>query len=247
MAGSPREAFQSREWPGLKPTPSNTALREGLVFVFDLDGTIATGYTENIMRQDFRLNPEIVALLRELVSKRGKTANDIAGIFMYTNNSDIKYITFIHMYLSRTLGVASVFDDILSARDPRRQTPGNSNNKPKTLVEVAALCDEHGISTENLSQRVFFFDDQTHPDLLAHLGTHYIYIRSRSPLANNNNNNRRNNAVRNIDGYVPELNSATNMRPVRAELDRLAAASTGGRRRNRTRKHKRRYTRKHYH
>ncbi len=241
MAGSPREAFQSREWPGLKATSSNTALREGLVFVFDLDGTIATGYTENIMRQDFRLNPEIVGLLRELISKRGKTANDIAGIFMYTNNSDMKYITFIHMYLSRTLGVASVFDDILSARDPRRQTPGNSNNKPKTLAEIAALCDEHSISTENLSQRVFFFDDQTHPDLLANLGNHYIYIRSRSPLANNNNNNRRNNnAVRNIDGYVPELNSATNMRLVRAELDRLV----GGKRRNRTRKHKRRYTRR---
>lgn len=230
--GSPREAYKSNEWLGLLSPSSSSSnappgKKRGIVLVFDLDDTIAP-YNTNT----FSLNPEIISILKRAIEVKGASPRNVSGIFLYTNNSDKRYIDFIHGLVSKEVGVLmNIFDDILWA------SPGISNSRQKTLADIRSLCVQHGISTEDLANRTYFFDDQIHPDLYYKLPHgHYVLIKSRSPSLKNDETNRT------IQGYTPGFNSATNFTTVHSAL-----GMSGGRRkaRNRTRKYKKRYTRRH--
>lgn len=200
-----REAYRSKEWPGLTHTSSGQSNRysykEGIILVFDLDDTIAPYLPKNNNKSIFSLNPEMIQILKRAIEKKGNTSSTVSGIFLYTNNSDKKYIDFIHRLVSKEVGVLmNVFDDILWA------SPGIPNTRQKTLVDIELLCDKHDISTEDLANRVYFFDDQIHSDLFHNLPEgHYIQIKSSY-----------NSKV--INGYVPGMNSATNLSAVKTAL-----------------------------
>lgn len=198
---------------------------KGLILVFDLDDTI-TPYIPNIPINTgiHVLNPDMITILRRALIIKGSNPENVSGIFLYTNNSDKNYIDFIHGLVSKELGVSNVFDDILWASE------GILNSRKKNIADIEDLCKRNNISTDNLPNRVYFFDDQIHSNLLETLSKgHYILIKSRVPSIKYD-----------MQGYVPAFNSATNLTSVRSAL-----RMTGGNRRTRTKKNKKRYSRKH--
>ena len=201
----------------------NQRLENGLILVFDLDDTIAPYFPINEGSKHV-LNPDMITILRRALLIKGSNPENVSGIFLYTNNSDKEYIDFIHGLVSKELRVTDVFDDILWASE------GILNSRKKNIADIEDLCKRNSISTDDLPNRVYFFDDQIHNNLLETLSDgHYILIKSRIPSLNHI-----------MQGYVPTFNSATNLTSVRSAL-RMA----GGGRRRRTKKNKKRYSRKH--
>lgn len=208
-------------------TANNIKSLRGLILVFDLDDTITPYFPINDASNHV-LNPDMITILKRALIIKGSNPENVSGIFLYTNNSDKEYIDFIHGLLSKELGVsADVFDDILWASE------GILNSRKKNIADIEDLCKRNNISTDDLPNRVYFFDDQIHNNLLETLSKgHYILIKSRVPSINYN-----------MQGYVPAFNSATNLTSVRSAL-----RMTGGTRRfirHKTRRNKKRYSRKH--
>jgi hypothetical protein len=78
----------------------NNNSNNGLIFVFDLDETIAN------TSKPLELNRNILSILFNIVRFRG---NGIDGIFLLTNNSDIDYIASIDAILLKLTGSKGKF------------------------------------------------------------------------------------------------------------------------------------------
>lgn len=159
----------------------------GFVFVFDMDATIAGDYVYpsligiNRTTDDIDLNPKIVNLLR--VMTEGRQNGKVDAIFLYTNNSDISYISLVESALIKRIPDFT-FDNIMSCRDPRR-VEKNAFNPKKCLADVITMAEATLVPLKNLETRVFFFDDVPNHKIRDELPEgHYINITP--PYSKNN-------------------------------------------------------------
>lgn len=147
----------------------------GLVLVWDMDNTLVGNYfdVENKSEKDILyLNRNAVAVLQTAVN--AKTRGNVDAIFMLTNNADKQFIEYVHERLKTRLDVPVVFDYIMD-RTHESRTP--SDDPPKRLKDVEYMMEAVGLSTYNLANRVFFFDDIPDHKILAEIPpAHYIHI-----------------------------------------------------------------------
>ena len=134
----------------------------GYIFVFDMDQTLAGDYvypsitSRNISQ--IQLNPELMKLLDMMNKGRSKGDGSVDAIFLFTNNSDIDYINLVISAIEAVIP-GFEFDDVMSCRDRRRADKTNTFSPKKFLKDVETMLKGKDISTENLHERVFFFDD----------------------------------------------------------------------------------------
>jgi hypothetical protein len=130
-------------------------MENGWVVVFDLDDTI-------YMHKNKNINIKALNILKKAVNNKGKT---VSAIFLLTNNSDTEFIENITTYLNKLIG-NTVFDFILSAEDKfkniREQDGPTLNYSKKRVKDIEYMCNQIGISKDNLVKRILFFDDQPH-------------------------------------------------------------------------------------
>ena len=127
----------------------------GWIVVFDLDDTI-------YMHKNKNINTNALNTLTKAVNNKGKT---VSAIFLLTNNSDTEFIKHVTNHLNKIIR-KTVFDFILSAEDKfrniREQDGPTLNYSKKRVKDIEYMCNEIGISTDNLVKRILFFDDQPH-------------------------------------------------------------------------------------
>jgi hypothetical protein len=193
-------------------------LQDGLVLVWDMDSTLVGNYVDPEGPEPIKFNDRAVAILNLAVEarKRGK----VAAIFLLTNNSDDRFIQAVKFLLSQKVSSPKVFDYTMQRYHQARPL---SADPPKRLKDVEFMMKQIKKSTDNLSQRVFFFDDR--PDHLIRNEIpegHYIQI---------------------TPPYEPNVQDQTNFKPINAAIKAFGGRRTRNRRRrtNRTRKYFRRY------
>jgi hypothetical protein len=166
------------------------------ILVFDLDGTIAGNYVNfrnnraNKSIADIQINPRILEVLR--LADAARKSKKIDAIFLLTNNSDIFYIFMVQYVIGKLVSGSSrtevnagngknmklydFFDDVMSRNDNRRLRAADGN-PPKRLEDVRVMAEELGANTNNLAERVWFFDDIDDHQIRSEIPTgHYIHI-----------------------------------------------------------------------
>jgi hypothetical protein len=192
--------------------------RDGLVLVWDMDSTLVGNYVDPEGPEPIKFNERAVAILRLAVEarKRGK----VTAIFLLTNNSDEKFIKAVKFLLSQKVDSPKVFDYTMQRYHPARPL---SADPPKRLQDVEYMLKQIKLPTDNLSQRLYFFDDR--PDHLIRNEIpedHYIQI---------------------TPPYEPNVKDQTNFKPINTAIRAFGGRRTRNRRRraSRTRKYFRRY------
>jgi len=179
----------------------------GLVLVFDLDETIAMHPFFN------RLNPAVVDILR--IAVEGRKTGKVDAILLYTNNADYDYIDSVILSITRAFRTPFWFDNIMAFHDYRRV---DQIHHTKVLADVERMLKDQYISTENLPERVYFFDDRIHTLSGELPAGHFIHI---------------------TPPFDPNKEDKTNYSTIRAALGMI-----GGRRKNRSTRRKKRRQRK---
>jgi hypothetical protein len=147
----------------------------GLVLVWDMDNTLVGNYFDVATKSEkdiLHLNRKAVAVLQQALEAR--TRGNVDAIFMLTNNADKQFIEYVHDRLKTRLDVPVVFDYIM---DRTHESRSPSDDPPKRLKDVEYMMEAVGLSTYNLANRVFFFDDIPDHKILAEIPpAHYIHI-----------------------------------------------------------------------
>lgn len=159
------------------------------IFVFDLDQTIVDSQNFQSYRTlDKILIHDVVVLLGDLA--RARTAGQIVGIFLLTNNASQAYIYHVEQQLLRlfpqdkSYHTQKFFDAVLH-RHSKSRTPVGSPDPEKGLSDVRTLLDMVGepYKQDSLANRVWFFDDLPNHKIRKELPlTHYIVVQ---PHGNN--------------------------------------------------------------
>jgi len=119
-----------------------------LILVWDMDDTLS--------HSKFVYNSNAIGLLEDAVDARIRGVVD--AIILLTDNSDQKYIKTITDVINVLVGT-TVFDRIVDRNDELRLPTGL-----KDIQTVRKIVESIGKSSENLEQRILFFDDlETHP------------------------------------------------------------------------------------
>lgn len=150
---------------------------KGLILVFDLDETILShskkSYTED------SLNSRILEILR--IAQEKKATGEVEGIFLLTNNSDKKFIDFIHEMIKTKLGVkGDIFDNIHYRENKsgtrkritktRRIKKRYTNNINKALASIGGKENE---KYENISYSVYLKRAEDIRIMLNEIGHNY--------------------------------------------------------------------------
>jgi hypothetical protein len=166
---------------------SSATASQPYVLVWDLDQTLVGNYcdTENPEHPDPILNKKAIHTLH--LALKAKEQHAVSAILMLTNNSDEGFISYIHQALVDKINedyherkdnqITTIFDGIRDATHPMRT--GDATGWPAKRVEdVRQMLDELGLDTENLSNRILFFDDIPHHTLANEIPReNYIVIR----------------------------------------------------------------------
>jgi hypothetical protein len=150
-------------------------VKGGIVLVFDLDGTIAKyiDLDKNYNSiNDIKINPAILKILAKAVEV--KKLGHVDAILLLTNNSSDEYIKAVELVIRSHIDFFK-FDDIMNRIDPRR-IDKLSDNPAKYLEDVETMLKGLGLGTENLKERVYFFDDLEHEIRNQIPSEHYIKI-----------------------------------------------------------------------
>jgi hypothetical protein len=119
----------------------------GLILVWDMDDTLS--------HSKCVYNSNAIGLLEDSVQARPGLVD---AIILLTDNSDQKYVKMITDVINVLVGTR-VFDIIVDRTDELRLPTGL-----KDIQTVRKIVEAIGKSTENLEQRILFFDDlDTHP------------------------------------------------------------------------------------
>lgn len=158
--------------------------KEKPIFVFDLDQTIVDSANFRSYRTlDKIFIHDVVILLGDLA--RARSAEQIVGIFLLTNNASQAYIYHVEQQLlrlypsDRSLHTGKFFDGVLH-RNSKSRTPVGSPDPEKALSDVRTLLDMIGApyKDETLARRVWFFDDMPYHKIRRELPlTHYILVK----------------------------------------------------------------------
>jgi len=132
----------------------------GFIIVWDLDNTLVGEYSDQrrFDSEEIVLNPRAVELLRRCIEARDKGI--VSAIFLLTNNADDFFIKVVELTLSMRVKKNyhyNIFDYIMSRNHPFRSPP--LEDPPKSLREVEYMMVQEKLPLENLSNRVFFIDD----------------------------------------------------------------------------------------
>lgn len=167
------------------PYPNNkqfTRKTNGLVLVFDLDETIAKftdigGNSSKI--NNLRINPTILDILKK--ATQAKETGVVDAILLLTNNNSGIYITQIEFKIGDDMPSGDfAFDDMMKRDDSRRYDTSNIANKVKHIEDVKRMLLNIGKSVDNLSERVYFFDDIHDHEIGKYIPyDHYIKITPR--------------------------------------------------------------------
>lgn len=154
------------------------------IFVFDLDQTIVDSANFRSYRTiDKIFIHDVVILLGDLA--RSRSAGQIVGIFLLTNNASQAYIHHVEQQLMRLYPLdksphtGKFFDGVLH-RNSKSRTPVGSPDPEKALSDVRTLLDMIGApyKNETLARRVWFFDDMPYHKIRRELPlTHYILVK----------------------------------------------------------------------
>ncbi len=163
---------------------SSTSQKEKPIFVFDLDQTIVDSANFRSYRTlDKIFIHDVVILLGDLA--RARSAGQIVGIFLLTNNASQAYIYHVEEQLMRLYPAdksphtKKFFDGVLH-RHSKSRTPVGSPDPEKALSDVRTLLDMIGepYKDETLARRVWFFDDMPYHKIRRELPlTHYILVK----------------------------------------------------------------------
>jgi hypothetical protein len=158
--------------------------KEKPIFVFDLDQTIVDSANFRSYRSiDKIFIHDVVILLGDLA--RARSADQIVGIFLLTNNASQAYIYHVEEQLmrlypsDRSPHTRKFFDGVLH-RHSKSRTPVGSPDPEKALSDVRTLLDMIGApyKDETLARRVWFFDDLPYHKIRRELPlTHYILVK----------------------------------------------------------------------
>lgn len=162
----------------------------GWVMVFDMDQTLTGNYfcVNTYPNRKISLNPYILDVLKKSVIEREK--GGVAAILLLTNNSDPDFISVMHEQVcDEILGFERkdkvIFDYIMDARHTKRSfyinPPSFRGIQIKSSKDVEYMLQQLGKTTEDLLQRIFFFDDQEYHTLVEELRgigkhTHFFHI-----------------------------------------------------------------------
>lgn len=212
------------------------APRQGWVLVWDIDGTIAGEYfnvRKNITKRPI-INPSAVEALKTAVKARVEGRVD--AILYLTNNSDEDFIETVKKEVDRQVfdgSSGTTFDTGLKAGDPERYVElGQSpNSARKSLEDVENMLKHLGKSTENLEQRVLFFDDMSDHTLSKEIViNNFIHITPVFTARNMGRNTRtRWNYVKKVLEGMPGNQMNTN------QINLTKSLLTGGRRQTKRR------------
>ena len=147
----------------------------GLVLVWDMDNTLVGNYYDVLDKSSYNIlyfNNNAVDVLEQALIARDQRKVD--AIFMLTNNADKNFIEYVHNRLKKRLKVPFVFDYIMDRTHEARPL---SDNPPKRLEDVEYMMRAVDLSSYNLSNRVFFFDDIPDHEIFNEIPpSHYIQI-----------------------------------------------------------------------
>lgn len=170
------ETFEKNVKEFVKNTDEKS--KTGWVLVWDLDNTIVGEYSDQrkFDSEEIVLNPRVVELLRKSVEARDKGI--VSAIFLLTNNADEFFIKVVELTLSMKLKKNyhyNIFDYIMSRKHPFRAPP--EEDPPKSLREVEYMMNQDNLSTQNLSNRVIFIDDNSSHEIGKQIPReHYIHV-----------------------------------------------------------------------
>ena len=188
-------------------------MSNGLVLVWDMDATLVGNYIDPEGPEPLLFNERALAILKRATEAR-KTGK-VAAIFLLTNNSDDKFIRLVKFQLSQRLGVPLVFNYAMQRYHPARPL---SQDPPKRLQDVEYMMKEIRKPTDNLAERVFFFDDR---------GDHVI--RSEIP---------EDHYIQITPPYKAEVTDQTNFKPINAAIRAFGGSRTRRRRYRKRSTHK---------
>jgi len=190
---------------------------DGLVLVWDVDQTLSGQYFDpNVFLKNPAVNPYDYVILNpkalEIIEKAlaAKSTGRVSVIGILTNNGDEEFITLIKSAIEKKIKAEPIFDFTMMRNHPSREL---IPHQPKRLLDVETMLREIGRSTDNLRDRVYFFDDMPDHVIRGEIPPdHYIQI---------------------TPPYVHQVPDTTNWSPIETALDTLPAASKGGRRERR--------------
>ena len=191
---------------------------DGLVLVWDVDQTLSGQYFDpNVFKKNpavnvyqyVILNPKALKIIKKAFVAKSTGRVSVIGIL--TNNGDEEFINLIISAIEKELNIGETpFDFVMTRNHPSRRL---NEHQPKRLLDVEIMLRKIGRSTDNLANRVYFFDDMPDHVIRGEIPPdHYIQI---------------------TPPYVHEVADTTNWSPIETALDTLPAASKGGRRERR--------------
>lgn len=190
---------------------------DGLVLVWDVDQTLSGQYfNPKVFKKNAAvnlyksviLNPKALDIIKKALTAKSTGRVSVIGIL--TNNGDEEFIKLIKSAIEKTIGAEPIFNFIMTRKHPSREL---NEHQPKRLLDVETMLREIGRSTDNLRDRVYFFDDMPDHVIRGEIPPdHYIQI---------------------TPPYVHQVPDTTNWEPIETALDTLPAASKGGRRQRR--------------
>lgn len=166
-------------------------MSEGLVLVWDMDQTLIGNYfsMETVPLPELDFNQRALEILR--LADKAKETGKVAAILLLTNNTDKEFIS----HVMSQIGIK--FDSIL---DGTRGIPGLDGQVPKSLEDVEKMIVALKLSTENLRDRTFFFDDISYHHMREDIDpSHYIVM---TPPYKNGNDRTDFSVIRGALGLV---------------------------------------------
>jgi hypothetical protein len=147
----------------------------GYTFVFDMDQTLVD---YDRVEKKIVLNKKLMEILKKIHEGRSTGITD--AVFLYTNNSDEKYVYRVEALIEYEVP-GFKFDDMMWAKDDRRSSYRiyQEVNPPKLLEDVATMLEDRNIFKNDayLRNNVFFFDDiPNHYIINEIIPEHYIHI-----------------------------------------------------------------------
>ena len=188
-------------------------MSNGLVLVWDMDATLVGNYIDPEGPEELIFNERALAILKRATEAR-KTGK-VAAIFLLTNNSDENFIRLVKFQLSQRLGVPLVFNYAMQRYHPARPL---SQDPPKRLQDVEYMMREIRKPTDNLAERVFFFDDRADHVIRSEIPADQ-YIQITPP-------------------YGPNIKDQTNFKPINTAIRAFGGSRTRRRRYRKRSTHK---------
>ena len=154
---------------------------QGLVLVFDLDQTLidtnallSSGAWDKIdfsERESAFINYNTIGpflnlhLIKDVIKPALELRpQQVSAILLLTNNGNDTFVNIVCEVIRQKMRwPMPIFDSVMTRNSLLRD---KSNDPPKSIGDVAVMMHNKGLNTEDLSSRVYFFDDRFEPHVI---------------------------------------------------------------------------------